>query len=386
MSPNPYGAGNMFARNVAKNNDFIKTFGNTATNSHTIKPQQTEKYGTSRAGNLNSVTTDDSFFDFEASSRAGSPYQNQFSTLETSGLPWNNEPNFRPFTPPSSASFSPKSWPYNDYQHGNPPNIFTNIDPANTRAHYGQVTPPDDENDNESLLDYKLREQLQQQETQPPQNTGKGKRKRNSTNKGSTSQSPPKRTRKYASRGSNSCSEPSKPEDVKRSKFLERNRVAASKCRQKKKEWTQNLENRARELQKNNSQLRMVVESCRQEVVFLKGELLKHSQCECDSIQTFIKSGADNFADHKQEENLFERQISPIESMPPSRLGSIDNGDGLNDFRSTSPVAEPSKASITDDDNALEALLTSSMNHDTSDEGIASQVGVAVAASAPSNL
>ncbi|CAF9938062.1 MAG: hypothetical protein ALECFALPRED_007494 [Alectoria fallacina] len=380
MSPIPYGAGNMFARNVAKNNDFIKTFGNTATNSHTIKPQQTEKYRTSRAGNLNSVTTDDSFFDFEPSSRAESPYQNQFSTLETSGLPWNNEPNFRPFTPPSSASFSPKGWPSKDYQQGNPPTIFTNIDPANTRAHYGQVTPPDDENDNESLLDYQLREQLQQHETQPPQDTGKGKRKRKSTNNGSTSQSPPKRTRKYASRGSNSTNEPSKPEDVKRSKFLERNRVAASKCRQKKKEWTQNLENRARELQKNNNQLRMVVESCRQEVVFLKGELLKHSQCECEPIQTFIKSGANNFADHKQEENLFKRQISPIESMPPSRLGSIDDGDGLNDFRSTSPSAEPSKASITDDDNTLEALLTSSMKHDTSDEGIASQVAVAVAA------
>ena len=381
-SPNSYGTANMHARNIAKNNEFIKAFGKTATNSHTIEPQQTEKYSSSRGGNLSSINTDESsFFDFEPPSRAESPYQNQFSTPGASGLSWSNGNNFRPFTPPSSASFSPEGWPYNGYQQRNPPNIFTNVDPANTRAHYGQVTPPDNENDNESLLDYQLREQLEQYEMQPPQDSGKGKRKRASTKNDSSSQSPPKRTRKYASRGSNNTNEPTKPEDVKRSKFLERNRVAASKCRQKKKEWTQNLENRARELQKNNSQLRMVVESCRQEVLFLKGELLKHSQCECESIQAFIKSGANDFADHKQEEDLFKREISPIGSMPPSRLGSVDAGSFQNDLDSTSPPAEPTNASIEDnDDNALEALLTSSMKHDTSDAGIASQVAVAVAA------
>ncbi len=380
MSPGPYGAANMFARNIIKNNEFVKTFGNTPTNSHTIEPQQTEKHGIPRDGNLNSLNTDESsFFDFEPSSRAESPYQNQFSPPGASGMSWNNEPNFRPFTPPSSATFSPKSWPFNGYQQGNPSNIFTNIHPANTRDHYGQVTPPDDEDDNESLLDFQLREQLEQHEMQPPQDKGKGKRKRTSTKSGSTSQSSPKRTRKYASRGSNNTNEPTKPEDVKRSKFLERNRIAASKCRQKKKEWTQNLEDRARELQKNNNQLRMVVDSCRQEVLFLKGELLKHSQCECESIQAFIKSGANNFASHEQED-LFKREISPIGSMPSSRLGSVGAVPGLNDFRSRSPTAEPANASIANDDNALEALLTSSINHDTSDAGIASQVAVSVAA------
>ena len=379
MSPGPYGAVNMFARNITKNDEFVKTFGNTPTNNHTIEPQQTEKHGISRGGNLNSINTDESFFDFEPSSRAESPCQNQFSTPGASGMSWNNEPNFRPFTPPSSASFSPKSWPFTGYQQGNPSNIFTNINPANTRDHYGQVTPPDDENDNESLLDFQLREQLEQHEMQPPQEKGKGKRKRTSTNTGSTSQSSPKRTRKYASRGSNNTNEPTKPEDVKRSKFLERNRIAASKCRQKKKEWTQNLEDRARELQKNNNHLRMVVDSCRQEVLFLKGELLKHSQCECESIQAFIKSGANDFADHKQED-LFKREISPIGSMPSSRLGSVDTVPALNDFPSRSPTAEPANASNANDDNALEALLTSSINHDTSDAGIASQVAVSGAA------
>lgn len=380
MSPNPYGTANMFARNMIKNNDFTKTFGNTATNKHTIEPQQTEEYAISRPGNLNFINTDESsFFDFEPSSGAESPYKNQFSTPGASGMPWNNEANLRPFTPPSSASFSPKAWPYNGYQQGLPSNILTNIHPANTRDHYGQVTPPEDENDNESLLGCQLREQLEQYKMQPVKDTGKSKRKRTPTSNDSTSQSPPKRTRKYASRGSNNTNEPTKPEDVKRSKFLERNRVAASKCRQKKKEWTQNLENRARKLQKDNNQLRMVVESCRQEVLFLKGESLKHSQCECESIQTFIKSGVNNIVDHKQEDDLYKREISPIGSMPPSSRGSLDAGSDIQDFDSTSATAEPNKASSADDDNALEALLTSSMKHDTSDAGIASQLAVSVA-------
>ena len=215
---------------------------------------------------------------------------------------------------------------------------------------------------------------------QPPQDGGKGRRKRNGTNQDSTNQSLPKRPRKYASRRSNNTNEPTKPEDAKRSKFLERNRVAASKCRQKKKEWTQNLENRARELQKHNNQLRMVVDLCRQEILFLKGELLKHSQCECESIQTFIRSGINSVADRKFEEDLFKREPSPIGSMPSSRLGSVDATTTHTDVDSTSPPPEPSNSSIAEDDNALEALLTSSMNLDMMNEGVASRTPVAAAA------
>ena len=295
-------------------------------------------------------------------------------------MTWKNDGNFRPFTPPSSASFSPKNWPFNSYQSGNPSNIFSNIQTTSTRSLYGQHTPPDDENDNERLLDHQLCDQRKQQAMQPPQDGGKSKRKRNITNHDSTNQSSPKRPRKYASRRWNNSSEPNKPEDVKRSKFLERNRVAASKCRQKKKEWTQNLENRARELQKNNTQLRMVVDSCRQEILFLKGELLKHGQCECESIQTFIKSGTNNVADHEYEEDLFKRETSPIGSMPSSRLGSVDAKTTQTDVDSTSPPPEPSNAAIAEDDNALEALLTSSMNIDMINEGVSSQIPVAAAA------
>ena len=352
-------------RKSTKGGEFLKMFGNSGTNSRTVEPQQTEKHAS--RGNLGALNTDESsFFDFDSPS----PFQQTFST--PSGMSWGNDVNFHPLSPPNSAVFSPKDWPYsNAYQQPNPASILTNIDTANTRAQYGQVTPPDDDDDNESMFDYHLKSQYQQE---AQDDTGGKKRKRyTSTANENTSQSP-KRARKYAPRGASNAAEPMKTEDVKRSKFLERNRVAASKCRQKKKEWTQNLENKARELQKNNSSLRLMVDSLRQEVIFLKGEMLKHSSCSCDQIQKFLKQGSDSFSDRGMNDIIFKREDSTDRSMPRSRLGSVSSTHDLVEVDKISPEAEPSNTSIVNDENALEALLSSSINHDTSEDGIAAQV------------
>ncbi len=73
---------------------------------------------------------------------------------------------------------------------------------------------------------------------------------------------------------------------------------------------------------------------------------------------------------------LFKREQSPIESMPRSRMGSAEaiSQHGLDDFDRASPDAEQANSEIVNDENALEALLSSSINHDTSDEAIASQI------------
>lgn len=368
----------MFAQpispNLPKSDESVKVFGNEAPASRTIQPQQTEKRA-SRGANLRQLNTDESsFFDFDPPSNTGSPFQHGgFSIPGASGMPWGTDLNdFHPPSPPDSAVFIPKDWPYsNGYQQPNPANILTKIGPANTRAQYGQVTPPDDENDNESLLGL-----YEEQHMQPMQDGSTGrKRKRNTSTINAPTSQPPKHARKYASRGVSKTAESNKPEDIKRSKFLERNRVAASKCRQKKKEWTQNLENRARDLQKNNNSLRMMVDSLRQEILFLKGEMLKHNSCGCEHIQEFVKSGSNNFFDYK-DDTIFKREQSPIQSMPGSRMGSLSaaSGHGLDDFHPDSPAAEPTNASIVKDENALEALLSESINHDTGDEAITCQV------------
>ena len=378
VSPTGYGPANMFApsgRNMTKSSDFMKTFGNTATNIRTVEPQQMEKY-TPRGVDPGSINTDEaSFFDFEPSSNTASPFQNQFSTPGNQGLPsWSNDMNLHPLSPPDSASFSPKDWQYG-YQNRTPSNIHTNIQP-NSRVQYGQVTPPDDEIGNDSMLELKLEGDYRQRQMSPPDTSGGRKRKRNALTAGDSNDKPSKRNRRYASRGSNTTADTDKKQvDVKRSKFLERNRVAASKCRQKKKEWTQDLENRARELQKNNNSLRMMIESCRQEILFLKGELLKHDSCDCTHIQDFLKNGADSLPDLRDEDAV-KRKISSFESMPVSRIDSISDGSSPGDRNAdnSSPMDAHSRSAIVDDDVALEALLSSSINNETSDEAVASQV------------
>ncbi|GFR70239.1 cyclic AMP-dependent transcription factor ATF-2 [Elysia marginata] len=68
------------------------------------------------------------------------------------------------------------------------------------------------------------------------------------------------------------------PEERRR-KFLERNRAAAARCRQKRKHWISNLEKKADELQSTNSKLQSEVKLLRGEVAQLKTLLIAHKDC-----------------------------------------------------------------------------------------------------------
>ncbi|KAI4243326.1 MAG: hypothetical protein L6R40_003498 [Gallowayella cf. fulva] len=292
-----------------------------------------------------------SFFDFEPQTDVASAFPSQYPSLPDNDLTsgWNAISRQVP-SPPLSAASPPSPWPPFQYQQPPPVhNILTDIYP-DTRIQHGQNTPPDDEFSD-------LFASVEQ-----PSGGGKqesnGKRKQQPTSSDAKSHSPSKRSRKNG-RSSNSSSGqgPSSVEDVRRSKFLERNRVAASKCRQKKKEWTQNLENRARELQKENHSLRAMIDSMREEMLFIKGEMLKHSTCDCEQIQGWMKSNPNSLATSP----LIKAEQSPINSPPASRSGSIDtNGHEHSSPRhSKSPQLQN-----------LENLLITQLVHDTSDEGI----------------
>ena len=83
------------------------------------------------------------------------------------------------------------------------------------------------------------------------------------------------------------------PCDTKRKKFLERNRLAASKCRQKKKEWANNLEEQARYQAQENKLLRASVAQLRDECLYLKNFLLStHSGCQCVGVKNYLMKEA----------------------------------------------------------------------------------------------
>ena len=315
-----------------------------------------------------------SFFDFEPQTNPDSPFdpQSPANTMSNAGNGWNSI-SFEPLSPPDSAIFAPEEWPPYQIQPRQPPNITTK--PCfESRTQYGQTTPPDDEDS--SLLESNGKPQWQAQPS--PVSSGMKKRKR-TLGAANEPVSPPKRTRKNIARVNLAKSsnvpqfDPNNSEDIRRFKFLERNRVAASKCRQKKKEWTSNLETRARDLQKNNSSLRMMLGSLKDEIVFLKGEMLKHTSCGCEHIQSFLKDQTNDFSD--QCEEALKKEQSPIGTAPTSRRVSFSSGsDRVMSGEASVPTGSNSPPPMNPEDDSLEALLASQLVHDTSDQGIVQQV------------
>ncbi|KAK3511763.1 hypothetical protein QTP70_021790 [Hemibagrus guttatus] len=80
--------------------------------------------------------------------------------------------------------------------------------------------------------------------------------------------------------------------DERRRKFLERNRAAASRCRQKRKVWVMSLEKKAEELTHTNLQLQNEVTLLKSEVIQLKQLLLAHKDCPVTLRQRETRVGS----------------------------------------------------------------------------------------------
>ncbi|XP_042632504.1 cyclic AMP-responsive element-binding protein 5-like isoform X4 [Cyprinus carpio] len=84
--------------------------------------------------------------------------------------------------------------------------------------------------------------------------------------------------------------------DERRQKFLERNRAAATRCRQKRKVWVMSLERKAEDLTHTNLQLQNEVTSLRTEVSQLKQILLAHKDCPVSVRQRETQSKYESFS------------------------------------------------------------------------------------------
>eukprot|EP00079_Xenopus_tropicalis_P039276 XP_017953047.1 PREDICTED: cyclic AMP-dependent transcription factor ATF-2 isoform X1 [Xenopus tropicalis] len=111
--------------------------------------------------------------------------------------------------------------------------------------------------------------------------------------------------------------------DEKRRKFLERNRAAASRCRQKRKVWVQSLEKKAEDLSSFNVQLQNEVTLLRNEVAQLKQLLLAHKDCPVTAMQK--KSGYHNAEKDESSEDLSVPSSPQMEAIQHSSV-STSNG------------------------------------------------------------
>ncbi|KAI9266140.1 hypothetical protein EDC94DRAFT_602927, partial [Helicostylum pulchrum] len=81
----------------------------------------------------------------------------------------------------------------------------------------------------------------------------------------------------------------SSPPKRQRKKLLEKNREAAYRCRQKKKKWVNDLEERSENAEHRNKELQDQVSQLREESIYLRNLLLTHGNCDCDVVQTYLR-------------------------------------------------------------------------------------------------
>lgn len=128
--------------------------------------------------------------------------------------------------------------------------------------------------------------------------------------------------------------------DEKRRKFLERNRAAASRCRQKRKVWVQSLEKKADDLNSMNGQLQNEVTLLRNEVAQLKQLLLAHKDCPVTAMQK--KSG---YHIVEKEESCEEEMSVP--SSPQNEAiqhSSVSTSNGISSSSANPAVSASSTA------------------------------------------
>lgn len=214
------------------------------------------------------------------------------------GLPLPDEENHWGLSPMSPSL---PSWNKPDHHQGFG-NAGLDRDLKNSHVRNGQPTPPPFDDGRSSQDIYPPLPQYQLGAT-PPSFADRGQRRSYSEHSGfdddqsysgaGSSSSTSNKRRKCRDAAPKSFSldfddTPYPGDRAKREKFLERNRLAASKCRQKKKEHTQQLETRYKEQSDKKEQLVAEIARLRSEILGLKNEVLRHAQCGDEPIKLHL--------------------------------------------------------------------------------------------------
>ncbi|KAL4984362.1 hypothetical protein BDW68DRAFT_19808 [Aspergillus falconensis] len=163
------------------------------------------------------------------------------------------------------------------------------IDRGSYRVRHGQVTPP---SDHSPATVYPVPSHDSKSAYLPSSIEGSSEASSKRRRSGSSA--------RRGSRGSTLASTSVEPDD-KQEKTRARNRLAASKCRQKKKEQNYMLETRYEQEKMKNEELTRTVNSLRDAIVVAKDQLLAHSECGHESIKAYIQNMAKNITiQHEQ--------------------------------------------------------------------------------------
>lgn len=205
---------------------------------------------------------------------------------------------------------------------------------AGTKQQFGQITPPDD-----TMTDFVPSKQTPAQsavaQAAAKAGTDKSERARNAANQRHAK----KKMLRTDSHGSNPVDSDVEGEGGdKKEKYREKNRLAAAKCRAKKKENIEDIEVKHRKLSAMNSALKKQVQDLRGELTGLRTHALNHQDCSCPINRYNINQakrvamGADNNSPSMGLDGggrSFPFMQSPPGMGMPSRANSFCNPSGF---------------------------------------------------------
>ncbi|KAI0439950.1 hypothetical protein F4803DRAFT_20566 [Xylaria telfairii] len=148
-----------------------------------------------------------------------------------------------------------------------------------------------------------------------------------------------------------------KEKEGKRRHFLQRNRVAAMKCRKKKKEWVNDLEETKSGLESQNTHLHMELDGLVDEASRIRAQLMVHANCNDANIDKWIENEAKRFVigtGERYDQILAHAHFNPTQGqgmgdnpqqdggMPSSSSAGSEYHNGGGGPNLISPLATPS--------------------------------------------
>ncbi|KAL6901630.1 hypothetical protein GGI43DRAFT_383236 [Trichoderma evansii] len=111
-------------------------------------------------------------------------------------------------------------------------------------------------------------------------------------------------------------------ESEKKEQVKQRNRVAASKCRQKKKVKVDELKEMQSNLEAQNNDLRMEFQRLRQEIGQVKSDLINHTDCNDPNINRWVENEAKGYVQKLVQDDERQRMAS-ISSASGNAMGAM---------------------------------------------------------------
>ncbi|KAF9994516.1 hypothetical protein BGZ65_009850 [Modicella reniformis] len=104
-------------------------------------------------------------------------------------------------------------------------------------------------------------------------------------------------------------------DEEKRRNFLERNRQAALKCRQRKKQWLSNLQAKVEYLTTDNEHLLTQTVALRDEIIHLKALLLAHKDCAVAQANGVFADTISGSGNHSHSGSMMPHGRAPGHTM-----------------------------------------------------------------------